>query len=403
VLLLDFTNCENTRWRGNRQTSGGERIKLSKEVFLQELRLFNFKNYAEATLRFDQSVNCFLGSNGSGKTNLLDAMHYLSFTKSAINPSDIQNIKLGESQFMIKGNFLLNKKSNEIICSFQQGQKKTIRENGQDCLKFSEHVGKYPVVLIAPQDIELIWDGSEVRRKFFDSLLSQIDHAYLDNLIVYSTFLKQRNSALKMFAERGQTDRDLLAGYDQKIIPTAKAIFIKRKEFINEYLPAFRKHYQNLADSKEEAMDIQYRSDLVGMDFGEMLQKNLPRDLALQRTSAGIHRDDFLFLLNGNEVKRYGSQGQQKSFLIALKLAEFQVIAEKKGFKPLLLLDDIFDKLDDKRISKILKLVTDGMFGQLFITDARPARCKEVLKEINLKAGIVTIENGKFIAQSTNG
>lgn len=366
-------------------------------MFLQELRLFNFKNYGEANLRFEQPVNCFLGSNGSGKTNLLDAMYYLSFTKSAINPSDIQNIKLGESQFIIKGNFLLNDKKKEVVCSFLQGQKKVVREDGQDCLKFSEHVGKYPVVLIAPQDIELIWDGSEVRRKFFDSLLSQIDHGYLENLILYSTFLKQRNSALKMFAERGQTDHDLLAGYDQKIIPAAKSIFTKRKEFLREYVPAFRKHYQNLSDSTQEEMDIQYKSDLEENDFGEILRKNLSRDLVAQRTTNGIHRDDFLFLLKGNEVKRYGSQGQQKSFLIGLKLAEFQTIAEKKQFKPLLLLDDIFDKLDDKRISKILKLVTEGMFGQLFITDARPARCKEVLKEINLKAGIVTIENGKFI------
>jgi DNA replication and repair protein RecF len=324
-------------------------------------------------------------------------MHYLSFTKSAINPSDVQNIKLGENQFMIKGIFSANGKSKEVVCSFQQGQKKIIREDGQECLKFSEHVGKYPIVIIAPQDIELIWDGSEVRRKFIDSLLSQIDHAYLENLIVYSTFLRQRNGVLKMFAERGQTDYDLLAGYDQKIIPAAKSIFAKRKDFITEFIPAFRKHYQNLSDSRTEEMDIQYRSDLEGIDFEDTLQKNLQRDLMMQRTTNGIHRDDFLFLLNGNEVKRYGSQGQQKSFLIALKLAEFQMISDNKKFKPLLLLDDIFDKLDDKRINKILKLVTEGMFGQLFITDARPDRCKEILKEMNLKAGIVTIENGNFI------
>jgi DNA replication and repair protein RecF len=366
-------------------------------VFLQELRLYNFKNYAEANLKFERLANCFLGSNGSGKTNLLDAMHYLSFTKSAVNPSDAQNIKLGESQFMIKGNFLLEGKEKEVICSYQQGQKKVIREEGQDCLKFSEHVGKYPIVLVAPQDIELIWDGSEVRRKFFDSLLSQIDHAYLENLIVYSTFLKQRNSALKMFADRGQTDWDLLSSYDQKIIPAAKTIFSKRKDFIREYLPVFQRHYENLSDSKSEQMQIQYRSDLEEGDFTELMKKNLQRDVATQRTSAGTHRDDFLFLLNGNEVKRFGSQGQQKSFLIALKLAEFQVIAEKKKFKPLLLLDDIFDKLDDKRINKILKLVAEGAFGQLFITDARPDRCKEILKARELSVEIVSIENGKFV------
>lgn len=297
---------------------------------------------------------------------------------------------------MIKGNFLLNGKEKEVICSYQQGQKKIIREDGQDCLKFSDHVGKHPIVLIAPQDIELIWDGSEVRRKFFDSLLSQIDHSYLENLIVYSNFLKQRNSALKMFAERKQADIDLLTSYDQKIIPAAESIFKKRKEFIKEYLPIFQRHYQNLSDSKSEQMEIEYRSDLEEVPFEELLKRNFQRDLLMQRTSAGIHRDHFLFLLNGNEVKRFGSQGQQKSFLIGLKLAEFQVIAEEKKFKPLLLLDDIFDKLDDTRINKILKLVSDGMFGQLFITDARPERCKEFLKKVKLEAKIVTIENGNL-------
>ena len=366
-------------------------------MFLQELKLFNFKNYAEANLRFENAVNCFLGKNGSGKTNLLDAMHYLSFTKGAINPSDSQNIKLGENQFIIKGTFDIQGKQKEVICSYQQGQKKNVKEDGQDYLKFSEHVGKYPLVLIAPQDIELIWDGSEVRRKFFDSLLSQIDHGYLEDLIVYANYLKQRNSALKLFAERGSVDHDLLASYDGKIIPSAKRIFSKRSEFLKEFLPVFQKHYKNIAGSKDEEMNIQYRSDLEGNDFEALLEKNLNRDVMLQRTTNGIHRDDFLFLLNNNEVKRFGSQGQQKSFLIGLKLAEFQCIAEKKKFKPLLLLDDIFDKLDDTRIGTLMKLVGEGMFGQLFITDARPTRCLELFKEIKLEAGIWNIENGAFL------
>lgn len=365
-------------------------------MFISELKLFNFKNYSEANLQFSQQVTCFLGSNGSGKTNLLDAMHYLSFTKSAVNPSDAQNVKLGESQFIIKGNFTVAEKQKEVVCSFQIGQKKIIREDGQDCLKFSEHVGKYPVVMIAPQDIELIWDGSEVRRKFFDSFLSQIDHQYLENLIVYSSFLKQRNASLRLFAERGKVDLDLLASYNQKIIPAAKSIYSMRKEFLKDFVPAFSKHYQNLSKSVGEQMDIDYRSDLDEDNMEDLLQKNLQKDIMLQRTTVGIHRDEFLFLLNKNEVKRYGSQGQQKSFLIALKLAEFQAVAEKKKFKPLLLLDDIFDKLDNQRIRKILEFVADGMFGQLFLTDARPDRCKEILKEVNLKANLVNIENGRF-------
>jgi len=366
-------------------------------VFLQELRLFNFKNYSEVNLRLEQQVNCLVGKNGSGKTNLLDAIHYLSFTKSAINPSDGQNIKLGESQFIIKGVFQVNDKVREVICSYQLGSKKIIREEGQDCLKFSDHVGRYPLVLIAPQDIELIWDGSEVRRKFFDTVLSQIDHEYLNDLITYNAFLKQRNSALKLFSERNAIDYDLLSSYDQRIIPAASRIFSRRTAFVKEFLPLCQRHYKSLADGEDEAVNVQYRSDLAENDFGSTLQKNISRDVVLQRTTSGTHRDEFLFLLNDNEVKRYGSQGQQKSFLIALKLAEFQVIAEKKRFKPLLLLDDIFDKLDDHRIRKMMHFVAEGTFGQLFISDARPDRSKGLLKEMNLKANLVTIENGKFI------
>ncbi|MBS1489115.1 MAG: DNA replication and repair protein RecF [Bacteroidetes bacterium] len=364
-------------------------------MFLQTLNLHNFKNYTEATLHFDQPICCFLGNNGSGKTNLLDAMHYLSMTKSAINPADAQNVQLGEAQFMIRGEFLFENKIREVACSYQSGLKKVIREDGFDYTKFSEHIGKYPLVLIAPQDIELIWDGSEVRRKFFDSLLSQVNPSYLANLITYTSHLKQRNSSLKLFAQQGRVDNDLLWSYDQKLIPSATFIYNDRKKLITEYLSFFRQYYRHLSEWKEE-VHIQYDSDLENRNFEEILLQNRSRDLAGERTLAGIHRDDFQFLLNGQEVKRYGSQGQQKSFLIALKLAEFQMIADIKKFKPLLLLDDIFDKLDDFRIQKILQLVSNGTFGQLFITDARAGRCQEALKQAGIKAKLVFIENGMF-------
>jgi len=365
-------------------------------VQLQRLQLFNFKNYEEAELLFSDKIQCFLGNNGSGKTNLLDAIHYLSFTKSAVNPSDAQNIRDGRMQFVVKGDFLLdNQQKKEVICSFQQGQKKIIREDGQDYLKFSEHVGKYPAVLIAPQDIELIWDGSEMRRKFFDSLLSQLDKSYLENLIVYNQ-LKQRNSALRMFSESGKVDQDLLATYDEQIIRAGNQIYEIRKTFLQEFLPIFKRHYHFLAGEAAEDVGITYRSDLATLAFRDLLQRNLQRDLVLQRTSSGIHRDDFLFTLNNAELKRYGSQGQQKSFLIGLKLGEFQCIAERKGFKPLLLLDDIFDKLDDLRIHKLMLLIAKGEFGQLFITDARQGRSREILSEANLRANVFSLENGKL-------
>ena len=287
----------------------------------------------------------------------------------------------------------------EVLCAYQSGQKKIIREDGQDCTKFSEHVGRYPVVLIAPQDIELIWDGSEMRRKFFDTLISQLDKNYLENLIVYTSHLKQRNSLLRTFSESGKIDHDLLASYDQKIVPAGNYIFSKRKQFAVDFLPFFKRHYQFLVSESKEEVHIQYRSDLEKSDFADLLSKNLQRDILLQRTSSGIHRDDFEFLINTNELKKFGSQGQQKSFLIALKLAEFQCIAEAKQFKPILLLDDIFDKLDDQRIHQLMLLISQGTFGQLFITDARQGRSQEILKEANVIAQVFTVENGTFTPQ----
>jgi DNA replication and repair protein RecF len=392
-------------------------------VHLRKLDFFHFKNIEEVHLEFQGDIVCLLGKNGTGKTSLLDAIYYLSFTKSAINPSDAQNVRHGQSQFIIKGEFEMVVKNEsmdfnanemspirqspspseragvrpkEILCAYQQGQKKIIREDGQDCTKFSEHVGRYPVVLIAPQDIELIWDGSEMRRKFFDTLISQLDKNYLENLIVYTNHLKQRNSLLRTFSESGKIDHDLLASYDQKIISSGNYIFSKRKQFAIYFLPYFKKHYQFLVSGSQEEVHIQYRSDLEKADFADLLSKNLQRDILLQRTSSGIHRDDFEFLINANELKKFGSQGQQKSFLIALKLAEFQCIAEAKQFKPILLLDDIFDKLDDQRIHQLMLLVSQGTFGQLFITDARQGRSQEILKEAKVSAQVFTVENGTF-------
>jgi len=355
---------------------------------LEKLSLFNFKNYEEIQIVFQGNIHCFLGKNGSGKTNLLDAIYYLSFTKSFLTSSDTQNIRISQNQFFIKGAFSRSQKTSEVICSFQQGQKKVIRENDSDYLKFAEHIGKYPVVIVAPQDIELIWDGSEVRRKFFDSLISQVDRAYLDHLITYAAFLKQRNSALRFFSEKGKVDHDLLETYDQKLLPAADYIYKKRKDFIKDFIPRLINHYRFLADNGSEEISVQYRSDLEEMNWKEGLKKNLSRDLALQRTTSGIHRDDFLFFLNNNELKRFGSQGQQKSFLIGLKLAEFESITVIKSIKPILLLDDIFDKLDDSRIYKLMQLVARESFGQIFITDTEE---KHITDELGTKDGLFDI------------
>jgi len=363
---------------------------------LKRINLFNFRNYEQLSVSFEGQVICLLGKNGSGKTNLLDAIYYLSFTKSSLLASDSQNIKNGQNFFSIKGTFVDDR---EVLCSFQAGQKKTVKENGNDYARLSEHIGKYPAVLIAPNDIELIWDGGEVRRRFVDSMISQVNREYLEKLIAYTAHLKMRNSLLKRFAEKGNVDHDLLESCDRQLIPCGDFIAKTRQEFLATFSPYFQKHYTFLSGSPSESVAIAYRSGTDENSLSDSLQKNLNRDIILQRTTTGVHRDDFLFTLDGFELKRHGSQGQQKSFLIGLKLAEFEVLATHKGFKPLLLLDDIFDKLDDDRISRLIGLVGSGTFGQLFISDARPDRSNELLNHAGIEAEKFLVDNGQVKKQ----
>jgi DNA replication and repair protein RecF len=327
---------------------------------LRNLNLFNFRNYGELGVGFEGQVHCLLGKNGSGKTNLLDAIYYLSFTKSSLIATDTQNIRTGQNQFSIRGTFDVRDTTHDIQCSCQVGQKKVMREDGNDYGRLSEHIGKYPAVLIAPNDIELIWDGGEVRRRFFDSLISQVNREYLERLISYAGHLKMRNSLLKRFAEKGSVDHDLLESCDRQLIPCGDFIMRTREDFLAGFSPYFQKHYSFLSGNGSESVSIAYRSGTDGQSLSDALSKNLNRDIALQRTTLGAHRDDFVFLLDGFELKRHGSQGQQKSFLVGLKLAEFDVLTASKKFKPILLLDDIFDKLDDDRIARLIGLVESG-------------------------------------------
>jgi len=362
-------------------------------VHLQKLELLNFKNYKETTLEFPSKVNCLLGLNGSGKTNLLDAIYYLSFTKSFLNATDAYNIRQGSEFFMIRGNYDFEGVKHELACQVQTGHKKTFREDGRDYEKVSDHIGKYPVVLISPSDIDLVKEGSEARRKFFDSMISQVDHAYLLTLVEYHHCLKQRNGLLRMFHERHYSDADLLDSYNQQLVKTGMTIFHKRKEFIQEFLPLLNKSYNFLVDEKEEAQLI-YQSQFFDSDFLTALKQSIDKDLALQRTTVGIHRDDYIFEFAHGELKRLGSQGQQKSFLVALKLANMEVVKKHKGFNPILLLDDIFDKLDDVRIAKLLQVVTDENYGQLFITDAGPERTQNLLNTLGMHADIFSVKKG---------
>ncbi len=360
---------------------------------LEKLQLLNYKNYEEVNLNFSSRINVLVGKNGSGKTNLLDAIFYLSFTKSAFSPADHHCILHDQTYFMIKGGFRIGSSLNEISSSVQIGAKKVFREGLQEYQRLSEHIGKYPIILIAPDDVDLVKEGSEARRKFFDSIISQLDSQYLDDLMRYNHILKQRNSLLKMSFEKGTVDWIAVESYDQVLVKYGNSIFRRRMNFTQEFLPVFRKFYEYMVEKNEET-NLQYVSESRETDYLEGLTNTRKKDFALQRTSFGIHRDDYQFTLQGGDLKRLGSQGQQKSFVIALKLAQFEILEKHKGFKPILLLDDIFDKLDDFRIARLLELIEKDL-GQIFITDARPERTKEMLRHMNSESIVFVIENGK--------
>jgi DNA replication and repair protein RecF len=362
-------------------------------MHLETLQLINFKNYSDALLQFPGRINVLVGKNGSGKTNLLDAIFYLGFTKSAFSV-DQQCVSNGQNYFFIKGKFKMGSKSLDVDSSLQIGTKKIFREESIEYQKLSDHIGRYPIILIAPDDVDLIRGGSEDRRKFFDGIISQLDRIYLENLIQYNHTLRQRNSLLKMFSERGgPVDWVAIETYDHVLIRLGNSIFEKRRTFSQEFLPVFNKYFHFLVEDAEQTK-ISYTSDLNDSNYKEGLVTSRHRDLNQQRTTFGIHRDDYEFLLGEDPLKRLGSQGQQKSFVIAMKLAQFQIIENHKGFKPILLLDDIFDKLDDFRIARLLELIKNE-FGQLFITDARPERTKSLLDQIQVPSMIFTIEQGK--------
>ena len=368
---------------------------------LDSLQLLFFKNYDEAALRLSPGLNCFIGDNGSGKTNLLDAIHYLSLTKSAISLSDSLSIKQGADFFVVKGVFSANDGAEHetIQVSLRQGQKKTLTHDKQPYERMADHIGRYPAVLISPYDTDLIRQGSEERRKYFDSLMAQLDHAFLELLISYNALLRQRNAVLKQAAERAAHgfDRDYLLALDEQLAPLGQQLTELRTGFLNEYVPLFQRHYQQLADGRE-AVTLTYKSQLLGADFAQLLRANERRDFALQRSTTGSHRDDFVFLMADQPVKSHASQGQQKSFAIALKLAQFEMLAAKQQQKPLLLLDDIFDRLDDKRIARLLELVADETFGQVFLTDTNLERTDQALARVTIPILRFRVENGAVAA-----
>jgi len=361
---------------------------------IKQLSVLNFKNYSEATIYPDPHVNIFTGLNGQGKTNMLDAIHYLSCCKSYFNPIDSQNIQHGEEFFVVEGVFAQDAVSDKIYCGVKRGQKKVFKKNKTEYERLSEHIGSYPSVMISPYDKDLISEGSEVRRKFMDIIISQYNRPYLDHLISYNKVLKQRNSLLRYFWENRTFDPDSLEIWNIQLVELGEQIHQVREQFIEAFEPIFLKHYGAISGNAED-VSIVYRSHLSEGEFEHAVNESIEKDKRTQYTNVGIHKDDLRFGINeGHPLKKFGSQGQQKTFLIALKLAQFDLVKEATRKLPVLLLDDIFDKIDDVRVEHLMKLVSDHNFGQIFITDTHAKRIEEIFSKITDSVKVFRIEEG---------
>ncbi len=356
-------------------------------MVIRKLKLLNFKNHQEKNFDFSTQINCLVGNNGVGKTNVLDALHYLSVGKSFLGNTDFNNIKGEEAFFSLEA--LVESEDKEAVIKVQMPReaKKIIKKNDKTYERLADHIGFLPSVIISPYDANLISDSGESRRRFLDAMISQTDADYLHNLIQYQKTLQQRNALLKSFAKNRYFDAESLEIYNEPLTKFGTAIFKKRKEFTDSILPLIQNYYEILSKGNEK-VTLNYQSDLNDQPFEELLEKNLEKDRIVTYTSRGIHKDDLLFEMNGKLLKKIGSQGQQKSFLIALKLSQMSRIKELTGKTPILLLDDIFDKLDDTRVSQLIELVNREHFGQIFITDTSRERTEAVVKKINEESKI---------------
>lgn len=369
---------------------------MDHPMYLKKLNLLNFKNYEQVEMEFSPRINCFAGLNGVGKTNLLDAIYYLSLCKSYFNPIDSQNIRHNGDFFVIEGEYLRNEESEHIFCGLKRNQKKQFKRNRKEYQRLSEHIGLLPLVMISPADSSLITEGSEERRHFINAVIAQYDHAYLEHLIRYNAALAQRNKLLKETGGNGMPDLETLELWNMQMIPPGEKIHTTRKDFIDELVPVFQHYYEYISGGMEN-VGIAYQSHLSGGSFSDQLNAAVEKDRILQFTTTGVHKDDLLLKLGDLPIKRSGSQGQQKTFLVALKFAKFDFIRKHNGQKPILLLDDIFDKFDEQRVNQIIKLVASDNFGQIFITDTHPDRMARLLSDLHIDSRLFRIENNAIV------
>lgn len=357
-------------------------------MFIQSLSLFNFKNHAEATFKFSEQVNCLVGRNGAGKTNVLDAIYYLSMCRSYLHPIDKHNIKHNEHFFVIQADWIKHEQAHHVYCGVKIGAKKVFKKNKKEYDRLADHIGQFPVVMISPYDTDLISDGSDVRRRWIDGIISQFDRDYLDGLQRYNKIVEQRNALLKQQAERRIEDPEMLEIWNEQLVIYAKEIYKKRAHFIEHFVPIFQHYYTYISEGLEQ-VSLTYQSQLEHEEMSVLIRQAYRKDLRMSYTTVGIHKDDLLFKIGEFPIKKFGSQGQQKCFLIALRLAQFDWLKNMLGVKPVLLLDDIFDKLDNYRVAQLMQLVSQQTFGQVVVTDTDEIRVSGIFSAINVNPNLV--------------
>lgn len=374
------------------QKSVSLKTEAQMNMYLNRLTLLHFKNISEAEIEFSPRINCLVGENGTGKTNVLDAVHYLSMCKSAFGLSDSQSAQHGEDSFMVNGIFTTeDHRQEKIVCSYQRGNTKKIARGGKEYEKLSDHIGLIPNVMVSPSDNDLINESGEERRRYLNSLISQLDREYLNTLIRYNHLLAERNKLLKHPSTPNFDE--ILEVLDLQMASLGTTIHKKRHALISELAPKVN-HYYSLLSGDRERVELSYKSELNQTPFEALLKEHALHDRICMFTSTGIHRDDMNMTIGGYPLRKYGSQGQQKSFLVALKLAQYDLITAHNTHKPILLLDDIFDKLDMNRVGELIQIVSQERFGQIFITDCNKVRLERVLHGQACEYTLFEVSNG---------
>lgn len=364
-------------------------------MHIENISIVNYKNLKEVQVDFSPRLNCFIGKNGAGKTNMLDAVYFLSFCKSFSGATDLLNVSHEEQFFMLNGNYSRLDVNETVSCGFKKGGVKQFKRNQKVYKKLAEHIGLFPLVMITPSDVNLILGGSEERRKFTDGVISQYNQLYLNDLLKYNRALQQRNNLLRQFATGHYFDSELLAIWDDHLVESGNRIYKHRKEFVEKLIPVFQQYYSFISDNTEK-VSLVYESQLENRSFDELLKESVSKDRALQYTSHGIHKDELVFYLGEHPIRKLGSQGQMKTYLVSLKLAQYDFLKSISGLKPILLLDDIFDKLDEYRVEQIVKVVAGEQFGQIFITDTNRSHFDSIIRKMETDYKIFEVESGKI-------